>query len=210
MATNEYTGSNPAFVGTAEPIPAAPSDFVGVTAGSSYNLMGGSTPNASPLGGNSDHTLASPNAALTAEANSQPMSMGVPSQQGLTNTQATALGTGIDMGTQIAGGLASNAATTNLQEASYMQGKDDLASYENEQRKNQKLDLEGQNKSDATQAFKNKANNAAFRQKMFQRDLQKELQQYNDAVSSIGTLQKMVNKDESFKDALLSLNRTRR
>ena len=134
----------------------------------------------------------------------------VSKDRGLTNTQASNIGAGIQAGAQIAGGIAQGVQTSKLQDAAYMQGNDQLDSYAKEQRKNRGIDNRAQDDADANARFDRKIKSVAFRHQMFQRDLAKELEHYNDATSNLDVIQNLVKKDENFKDALLQLNRNRR
>jgi len=187
---------------TTQSTPSVDSGFT-IGAGDSYNLIGGTAnPVLQHQAGNVVPTVDTPDLGFQE---------GLPSEKGgLTNTAAANIGAGIQVGTQIAQGVAQGVSASKLQDAAFMQGNEQLDAFASEQLKNIKVDERAQDLADVNQRFDKKAKNIAFRQQMFQRDLAKELEQYNDATSNLGVIQDLVKKDENFKDSLLQLNRNRR
>jgi len=194
---------------TTQSTPSVASGFT-IGAGDSYNLIGG---NANPsLAPQSELVASVPSTPSLDTSGGLGFEAGLPSEKGggLTNTGAATVGAGIQAGAQIAQGVAQGVQTAKLQDAAFMQGTENLDSFAKEQRENMKIDARAQDVADTNQRFNKKAKSIAFRQQMFQRDLEKELTQYNDATSNLGVIENLVKKDENFKDALLQLNRNRR
>jgi hypothetical protein len=183
-----------------------PSEFAspqGIKAGSSFNLAGNKATSFDPLlkeapafGG------LDTSGGLGSETGGTADTRG-----GLTNTGASTIGAGIQAGAQLAQGVAQGVQTARLQDSANLQGISDLDTFEREQSKNQKLDLEAQDTADANQRFTNMTKNVAFRQQMFQRDLQDKLDNFNSAKEAIAGINSVANRSEGFRDTLLNLSR---
>lgn len=120
----------------------------------------------------------------------------VGAEQGLAkaNVIGQAIGTGFDIGAQIATGV----QTKRAREAEYERGLDEIFKAKREQEKAQKL-------AERQAMLQRQQTRSAMDFEMFKRDLQKGIQREQDNVNALATLKRHMDEDTAFRDKIRQL-----
>ena len=115
-------------------------------------------------------------------------------------TKAGLIGAGVEAGTAVLGGVLQGAQTKRLREQSEAQNTEQLAKARIEREKDKDL-LRQQDQHAKRQArYQQLQANTGLRLQMFQRDIQKQAQKFNDAQSALNTIRQSAVGGEVMKD----------
>ena len=131
------------------------------------------------------------------------------SGEGLTNTQASLIGAGIGAAGSLASGIGSSIATKRMQDEAFKSGMEGIDLAAARQAKSEGIQERAQDFTDAKIDFSNYLQDAAIQNVQMMRDFQEELEKVQSQRDAANKFKKGMLQNENFRDALLSMNRSR-